>query len=162
VESFAIVEVVNDGTYITESSFTTWLGQVPVGVEVMDVRVYEPINPGSIQYEKSQIVIPLLVDDIRVGPMIDEHSNEVVPSKVELIESDIPPTRLAAGKKRYELKAASKQHIVGKLLRDDGYVEERCNQYQHTEDSSAWSCAHCTYINVTATRKCGMCSKNRQ
>ena len=148
-EPFAIARVVNAGVYITDASYDTWLGKMVSWQGAM-----------TVVYEESEPVVPLMVDGIRVGPMADEHSGQVS-NTLELEEKELPPLRLARSGKRYELSSDSRQHVMGKLLRDDDYVEQRANEYKQIEDSAAWTCKHCTYINVKAKKKCGVCSRTR-
>jgi rubrerythrin len=62
---------------------------------------------------------------------------------------------------RFELSSDSKREILMSLVRDEEYIQERAKELQQTEGSSAWGCKHCTYINVTAKKRCGACSKPR-
>ena len=134
-----------------------WIGKISAGKKVLDVCVFEPMSPGSNQHVKTDIITPILVEDLRVGPTKNPHtgvvSNGLSLSRVKSASS---------ANQSYELSSESKQLILSLLLNDGSYVEERVNELRHTQDGGAWTCAHCTFINVTARVRCGICSKARQ
>ena len=125
----------------------------------MDVCIFEPVSPGSNRYCKTSIITPVMTADFRVGPELDGQtgkvSNKLEFTPVETVGVDGGQPNL------FELSSASKQLILSELLSDGGYVEERVNELGGTQDSSSWACQHCTYINVTARSRCGVCSKAR-
>jgi hypothetical protein len=145
--------------YVTEVALDVWLGKIGVGMEVVDVIVYEPVTAGSNQYNKTKEVTPVLVADLRLGPTQDRHTGQVS-NPLEFTEVGIASRD---GTKLYELSVESKQLILAELLIDGSYVADRLGTLQDTQDSSggAWACKHCTYVNVTAKVKCGVCSKSR-
>jgi hypothetical protein len=139
--------------------------------QVIDVKVYEPITPGSnhIQVCKDadgkDVITPVLVQDIRVGPQKDSHSGDVV-GKIgapDLKGINLRASRnVEAGYKRYAMSTDFKQKVQSTLVQDDSLVAGRVEQLQSAaEGSVAWACSQCTYINHTARKKCGMCSASK-
>lgn len=122
-------------------------------------QVMQPIATGSSIYEKTGTLTPVMVCDIRLGPCLDNHSG-VATSKVVLKELDPVPGQ-ARDSPRFELSADSRREMLSSLVRDGEQVESRANQLKQAEGSSGWPCSICTYINVTAKRRCGMCNKAR-
>ena len=126
------------------------------------VQVLEPVTTGASIYEESEHITPVLTTDIRLGPRPDSHSGQVG-GKIELKEVQmLGRARGVAGQKpRFELPSDTKQAILSSLVRDEGHIEERATELKQSSGSSAWECSKCTYFNVTAKKKCGMCSTAR-
>jgi hypothetical protein len=118
--------------------------------------VLEPVSTGSSHYEKTEYICPFLVADIRLGPTPDTHTGKAS-SGVQLKGVQME----GAGKQRWLLLPGSKALILANLVRSEEYVRERAEQMQQLEGSAAWQCNACTYINVTAKVKCGMCNTKR-
>ena len=126
------------------------------------VQVLEPVTTGASICEESEHITPVLTTDIRLGPCPHSHSGQVG-GKIELKEVQmLGRARGVAGQKpRFELPSDTKQAILSSLVRDEGYIEERATELKQSSGSSAWECSKCTYFNVTAKKKCGMCSTAR-
>ena len=97
-----------------------------------------------------------MVADIRLGPTPDTHTGKAS-SGVQLKGVQME----GAGKQRWLLLPGSKALILANLVRSEEHVRERAEQMQQLEGSAAWQCNACTYINVTAKVKCGMCNTKR-
>lgn len=145
--------------YTTPSAvLDAWIGNIGAGKQVIDVVMMEPVTPGSNQLLETSRTTPVLAADLRLGPTYNEHTG-LLSSRLSMSEVE---TLAHNTDKLFELSSESKQAILSELLIDGAYVDERVNELQHTQDSSAWTCAHCTYINVTARVRCGACSKARR
>ena len=169
-EPFMVGQVQGNSYRTLATELQCWLGVVPAGSEVIDVKVHEPITPGSNHIQACQdsdgkiVITPVLVRDIRLGPQKDRHTGQVS-GNLNLKEVDMRASRhVEAGYKRYSISTELKQSILSSLVRSNDLVAERVGQLQSSEDSSvaaAWACKHCTFVNVTARSRCGACSKSR-
>ena len=140
--------------------------------QVIDIKLYEPITPGSNHVhvckgeDGKDVVTPVMVQDIRVGPTKDTHSGQVL-GKIggeDFKEVDLRASRnVEAGYKRYAMSSGFKHRVQSTLVRDSSLIQDRVEQLQSTTDSFvAWTCEQCTYVNHTAIRKkCGICSAHR-
>ena len=136
--------------------------QLSLPCPAIRVQVMEPVSSGASIYEEPDQITPVLITDIRMGPRPDSHSGHVG-GKVELKEVPmLGRTRGSAEQKpRFELPSDTKQAILSSLVRDVEYVEERAAELKQSHGSSAWECGVCTYFNVTAKKRCGMCKSAR-
>ena len=145
---------------VAEMELDAWLGGVGVGMGVVDVVLFGPATPGGSQHSRAKAITPALVAGLRVGPIKGPHAG-ITENKLGFTGL---PTLCRDGPKLYELPSGPKQApILSGLLIDGSYVAERVEGLQDTQDSSggAWACAHCTYVNVTAQVRCGICRKAR-
>ena len=51
--------------YTVEVGFTSYMGQIMPGDEVIDVQMLEPITPGSCTFVKSSSCFPVFAEDVR-------------------------------------------------------------------------------------------------
>ena len=51
--------------YTVEVGFTSYMGQIMPGDEVIDVQMLEPITPGSCTVVKSNRCFPVFAEDVR-------------------------------------------------------------------------------------------------
>ena len=51
--------------YTVEVGFTSYMGQIMPGDEVIDVQMLEPITPGSCTLMKSSRCFPVFAEDVR-------------------------------------------------------------------------------------------------
>ena len=144
--------------HITQEPQDAWIGKIAASKHVVDVCVFEPVSPGSNQYAKTSITTPVLCADLRAAPNRNPH-RDVVDNQLSFARVE---TASGSASNLYELATESKQLVLSLLVNDGAYVEERVNELQDTQDSSAWTCAHCTCINVPARVRCGTCRKARQ
>ena len=56
--------------YTVEVGFTSYMGQIMPGDEVIDVQILEPITPGSCTFMKSSRCLPVFAEDVRKTGMV--------------------------------------------------------------------------------------------